>query len=100
MTVDGGLTVEEALTRGSDDGVVAVRGLFYRDDSGTFLCGLLAESLPPLCGGAILELDGPAAEVITAEVNKAQGVQWTDETVTMFGTVSDGMLLIDPMVTG
>lgn len=100
MTVDGGLTVEEALTRGPDDGIIAVKGFFYHDATGTFLCSLLAESLPPLCGGAVLELNGPAAETITAEINDAQGVQWTDETVSMFGTVSDGVLTVDAMVTG
>ena len=100
MTVDGGLTVEEALTRSADNGIIAVKGFFYHDATGTFLCSLLAESLPPLCGGAILELDGSAAEAITAEINNAQGVQWTDQTVSLFGIVSDGVLTVDTTVTG
>ncbi len=100
MTVDGGLTVEEALTRSLDDGIIAVKGFFYRDATGTFLCSLLAESFPPQCGGAILELDGAAAETITAEIKDAQGVQWTDQTVSLFGTVTDGVLTVNAVATG
>lgn len=100
MTVGGGLTVDEALTRTPDDGILAVTGFFFRDAGGTFLCSLLAESFPPQCGGAVLELDGPATEFVTAEINDAQGVQWTDATVSMFGIVSDGVLTVDATVTG
>lgn len=100
MTVDGGLTIEEALTRSPADGIIAVKGLFYRDDTGVFLCGLLAESLPPQCGGAVLALEGPAEDTIDVPIESAQGVQWTNETVSLFGTVSDGVLTVDPLVTG
>ena len=100
MPIEGGLSIEEALTRNPDDGVIAVSGLYFSDASGTFLCGLLAESLPPLCGGAVLALEGPAVEAITAEINEAQGVQWTDRSVTLLGTVSDGVLTVDATVTG
>lgn len=100
MTVDGGLTIDEALTRGPDDGIIAVKGIFFRDDTGTFLCGVLAESLPPQCGGAVLDLEGPVDEVITVEIKEAQGVEWADETVSLFGIVSDGVLTVDPTVIG
>ena len=100
MTVDGGLTIEDALTRSPADGIIAVKGIFYRDDSGTFLCGLIAESLPPLCGGAVLNLEGLIDGLIDAPIQEAQGVEWTDEAVTLFGTVDDGVLTVAPTVMG
>ena len=100
MTVDGGLAVDDALTRGPDDGIIAVKGFYYRDDTGTFLCSVLAESFPPQCGGAMLEVDGLVDETITVEISEAQGVRWTDETVSLFGTVTDGRLTVDALVTG
>ena len=91
---------KEALALANADGIIAVKGFFYRDDAGTFLCSLLAESFPPQCGGATLELDGPATEAITVEIKEAPGVQWTDEVISLFGTVRDGTLTINAEVAG
>jgi hypothetical protein len=100
MTVDGGLTVDDALTRGPADGIIAVKGSFFRDDNGAFLCGALAESMPPQCGEPRIQLDGAADEAIGAPIQEAQGIEWTDELVTVFGTMADGVLTIDGTVMG
>lgn len=98
MTVDGGLTIDEALALGPDDGIIAVQGIFFRDESGTFLCDVIAESLPPLCGEPRVALEGPVDEALGAPVQSAQGVQWTDQLVTLFGTIDDGVLTVDDTV--
>jgi hypothetical protein len=53
MTVDGGLSVDEALDT-EVIGVVAVKGYLFDDGAGLRLRNVLAESLPPQCGGASL----------------------------------------------
>ncbi|MGB1503925.1 MAG: hypothetical protein ACPHIC_00135 [Acidimicrobiales bacterium] len=100
MTVDGGLTIAEALTRGPSDGTIAVQGIFFRDEAGTFLCDVIAESLPPLCGEPRLALDGPVDEALGAPVQSAQGVEWTNQAVTVFGTMDEGVLTVDALTTG
>ncbi len=52
LVIGGGLTVAEALETDAT-GVIAVQGFVVRDSSGIRLCDLLAESLPPQCGGAV-----------------------------------------------
>lgn len=106
MVVDGGLTVSEAL--GTDAiGVLAVQGFVVAEAGSVRLCELLAESLPPQCGGASLVLAGVEAGGLDAlpddedlGLESAQGVTWTDHAVTFFGEIVDGELVIDPLVTG
>lgn len=98
--VDGGLTVEDALAADPNIGVVAVKGFFYQDDTGTFLCSALAESLPPLCGGTWVSLAGVDTGSLGVPVQDAQGISWTDATVSVLGRIDDGVLTIDPTVTG
>jgi hypothetical protein len=100
MPVDGGLTIDVALTRSPADGIIAVQGIFYRDDTGAFLCSLLAESLPPLCGGDTLQLAGSFDTSIDAPIQASQGVEWTDASITLFGIVDDGVLTVDQTVNG
>jgi hypothetical protein len=98
MPADGGLSVEEALQTDAT-GVLAVRGFVVTDASSARLCDLLAESFPPQCGGAAIDLanlDG----IDEAELESAQGVQWTNLPVVVFGEVIDGVLVPSTLVSG
>ena len=99
VLVDGGLSVEEALGRGPDDGVIAVKGVLYQDDTGTYLCGTLAESFPPQCGGGLL-IEGFDVESLVVPLNSSQGISWTDTVISLLGRVDNGVLTVDPTVVG
>jgi hypothetical protein len=94
MLADGGLTVSEALATDAT-GVIAVRGFYFEDDSGRRMCELLAESLPPLCGGAELPLGESAQQF--GGLRTTQGVTWSDRPVVILGEIVDGVLIPDDM---
>lgn len=94
MLADGGLTVSEALTTDAT-GVIAVRGFYFDDGSGRRLCEMLAESLPPLCGGAELPLGESAQQF--ADLRTTQGVTWSDQPLVVLGEIVDGVLVPDDM---
>ncbi len=98
LVVDGGLSIPEAIAYQGDQ-VVAVQGFVVRDGQTGALCELLAESYPPQCGGASLDIVNPEAtsELVLVE---AGGVQWSETYVTVFGRISDGRLTIDTTVNG
>ena len=97
MLVAGGLTVSEALA--TDAIIIAVQGHLLDDGSGARLCEALAESYPPQCGGASIPVTG-YEEVIAVPLASAQGVTWTDQSVSLFGEIIDGILVVDPTVAG
>jgi hypothetical protein len=106
VPLEGGLTVDEALT--SDlTGILAVSGNLFDDGNGLRLCSVLAESFPPQCGGASLPVDGVDVDRISeltddelVGVEQSGGVTWTDGQVTLFGEVVDGTLVVDQFVAG
>ncbi|MEE8407212.1 MAG: hypothetical protein V3S32_08695 [Acidimicrobiia bacterium] len=98
FVVDGGLSIPEAIAYQGDQ-VVAVQGFVVRDGQSNSLCELLAESYPPQCGGASLDIVNPEATSELALV-EAGGVQWSETYVTVFGRISDGRLTIDTTVNG
>ena len=61
------------------------------------MCDLLAESLPPQCGGAVISVTG-YEEVLGTPLKSAQGVSWTDELVSLLGEIVDGTFVVDPTV--
>jgi hypothetical protein len=80
-----GISVQEALdyTGGAE---VLVNGSLVIDPDGVvLLCDALAESFPPQCGGARLEVRGldPAGQ---PDLQEANGVRWLDR-IQLFGTV-------------
>lgn len=98
MTVDGGLTISEALA--SDvTGIIAVQGFLLDDGTGARLCEALAESFPPQCGGASIPVTG-YEEVLDVPLQSEQSTTWTDDWVTFFGEIVDGVFVVDPTVTG
>ena len=96
--IPGGLTIGDALA-GDATGILAIQGFVVADADGARFCDLLAESLPPLCGGESLgltSLDG----IDPDDLSEAQGVQWTDQPITLFGEIVDGTFVIDTLVSG
>ena len=88
MVVGGGLTVGDALA-GRADGVIAVQGFVVENGAGAVLCELLAESMPPQCGGASIEITD-LSTIDPDEFTSAQGVTWTNQPVTVFGEIVGG----------
>jgi hypothetical protein len=72
---------------------VTVAGFLLADDTGTRLCEALAESFPPQCAMAWIEVANPA--LLDVEWSQAQGVLWTDQGVTITAEF-DGQRLVLP----
>ena len=94
MVVDGGLTISEALETDAT-GPLAVKGFLVEDSNGLRLCEALAESFPPQCGGASIEL-ADKSPIDPDELKTEQGVTWTDYEVTVIGDIVDGVLVPTP----
>lgn len=80
------MSVSQALGHRATDDLVAVTGALFAGADGTVrLCEAIAESFPPQCGGARLEVRG----LDLADVDGLQregDVQWA-ESVVLFGSV-------------
>lgn len=96
--VDGGLTISEALATDAE-GIIAVQGFLLVADGTSLLCDALAESYPPQCGGASIEITG-YEEALGAPITSAQGVSWTEEHVTFLGEIVDGTFVVDTTAQG
>jgi hypothetical protein len=80
------VTVADALGRQGTDQRLLVRGaLFVAADGTTRLCDAIAESFPPQCGGARIEVLGLDLSSIDG-LQQANGVRWA-ESATVFGSV-------------
>jgi hypothetical protein len=83
---DGAMTVSQALGhRGGDDPVLVSGALFVNADGTILLCEAIAESFPPQCGGARLEVRGLDLATIDG-VQREGDVGWA-ESVVLFGSV-------------
>lgn len=91
MAVNGGLTVAEALGTNAA-GVLAVKGFVVSTGDEVRLCDALAESYPPQCGGDSVLLD--SLDAIDPDSLTTEGaVSWTDTQQTVFGQLTDGILV-------
>lgn len=83
----------DTLIGSAMDADVVVVGYVVVDASGARLCGILAESLPPQCGGPgstrVVGIDK-----LEARFNESQGVRWTDTHVVLWGHYADGTLTL------
>jgi hypothetical protein len=100
MPVDGGLTVSEALATDAT-GILAVQGHLYDDGSGPTLC----ESLEGggeryVCGGPQLAVDNFDPGTVAAQIVIHDGLTYTEDTLTLFGELVDGMFVVDDLVAG
>ena len=79
------VTVTELLAAGTIDGPFVVTGYLFVDaDGNAVLCEAIAESYPPQCGGASIDVAGdiPMWDDLTAD----QGLRWSDDPVELEGT--------------
>jgi hypothetical protein len=85
--VDGpGISVPDAIASAGEVGEVLVNGSLFIDENGTVrLCDAIAESFPPQCGGARLEVRGLDLDAVP-ELQEANGVRWA-EGIQLFGRV-------------
>jgi len=74
------------------DGGFVISGFYLADESGVRLCELLAESLPPQCGGGSIAFENTAGADL-GELATAQGVTWSDQPVLVAGEVIDGVFV-------
>ena len=74
-----GITVEASLEQMGGGPVLVNGSLFIDPDGVVLLCDALAESFPPQCAGARLEVRGldPAGQ---PDLQEANGVRWLDRT--------------------
>jgi len=94
MLAGGGLTVAEALATDAS-GILAVQGFYVDDDNGPRLCEALAESFPPQCGGANIEL-GDLSGIDLGQLQNSADVTWSDHVVVILGEIIEGVLVPTP----
>lgn len=80
-----GISVEDALEQMGGGPVLVNGALFIDADGGVLLCDALAESFPPQCGGARLEVRGLDVAG-QPDLQEADGVRWLERTQ-LLGTV-------------
>ena len=99
MTVDGGLTISEALVTDAA-GIIAVHGHLFDDGTGLQLCdGLIGLGEKYGCDGesfAVSNLD-PAQ---VPDIVYLEGTTYTESEITLFGTLNEGTFTVDPLVAG
>ena len=93
MIVDDGLSVSEAIAY-EGSAPVAVHGYVVRTSTTAQLCEALAESFPPQCGGASLNLVN-ADSIDDVPLLEEGDVQWSPDIVILIGTVTGTELTID-----
>lgn len=99
MTVDGGLTIAEALTTDAA-GTIAVHGYLFDDGTGLQLCEtLIALGERYGCdGGSIAVTNLDPTEV--ADVVFFEGITYAEHEITLFGALNESILVVDSLVAG
>jgi len=94
MVAGGGLTVAEALATDAS-GFLVLQGFYVDDGNGPRLCEALAESFPPQCGGANIEL-GDLSGIGLGQLQRSGDVTWSDDAVVIVGEIVEGVLVPTP----
>ena len=81
-----GITIDQAIGQGGAEPLLVNGALFIGPDGTVRLCSAIAESYPPQCGGARLEVIGLDIGSLP-NLQEANGVRWADQ-VQLFGTVT------------
>ena len=87
-----GITVAEAR-RSRLDKPALVNGYLVADDDRVRLCDELAESSPPRCGGASLEVHGLDIDSLS-DVESSGSVRWSAQPRLLLGEVEGGVLTV------
>ncbi len=87
-----GISVAEAR-RSRLDGPLLVNGYVIAEGSKVRLCEALAESFPPQCGGASLEVRGLDLASLSG-VQSSGAVRWSAQPRQLLGEVKNGVLIV------
>jgi hypothetical protein len=87
-----GISVAEAR-RSQLDRPLLVNGYLVAEDSRVRLCDELAESSPPRCGGASLEVRGLDIDSLS-DVDSSGDVRWSAQPRLLLGEVESGVLTV------
>ncbi len=90
--VGPGISIAEALTSNLT-GPLLVNGFLLAPSGQVSLCELLAESLPPLCGGRSLVVEGLDLTTMTGLTSEGS-VTWSDQLVQVLGTREGEVLTV------
>ncbi len=87
IAIGPGISIPDANEQVGGEPVLVNGALFIDADGGVLLCDAIAESVPPQCGGARLEVRGldPAGQ----QLQEANGVRWA-ESVQLLGRIQAG----------
>jgi hypothetical protein len=92
-----GISIEEALASELDE-MFLVNGNLLAEGGEVRLCSALAESFPPQCGGASLQVEGVELEEVDGLLTEGD-VSWTDRPIQLLGVVEDGVLTVSKNAT-
>lgn len=81
-----GISIEEAIGNGGGEPLLVNGALVVDPDGRVLLCDALAESFPPQCGGARLEVRGLDVDSLP-DLQEGNGVRWAEQ-VQLLGTVT------------
>ena len=84
--VGPGIGIEEAIGNGGSEPLLVNGALVVDPDGRVLLCEALAESFPPQCGGARLEVRGLDVDSLP-DLQEGNGVRWAEQ-VQLLGTVT------------
>jgi hypothetical protein len=89
---DGSVSVADAAAN-QIDGPFILSGVYFSDSAGTRLCELIAESFPPQCGGATVNIDNSAG-VDLGPLTTEGDVTWSDGPINVEGQFVDGVFVV------
>ena len=96
MLAGAGLSVAEALSADTPDGLIVVRAhLLVASDRSARLCDALLESFPPQCGGAAMGVTN-IPEGFLDGLSAGGGLRWSDQPLQLIGRMRDGAFENDP----
>ena len=84
--VGPGISIEEAIGNGGGEPLLVNGSLLVEPDGRVLLCDALAESFPPQCGGARLEVRGLDLDSLP-DLQEGNGVRWAEQ-AQLLGTVT------------
>ena len=90
--VGPGISIAEALASNLK-GPLLVNGHLHVQNDQVRLCEVLAESLPPQCGGRVLVVKGLDLKTMDG-LTSAGSVTWSDQPVQVLGTVEGEVLTV------
>ena len=91
--VGPGISIDEALASSLDEPLLINGWLVVSPQGDVRLCSALGESNPPSCAGSSLAVTGLDPDD-AGELTKAGGVQWSEESIQLLGTIKDGRLVV------